>query len=68
MLEQVERTLDVIEKLIRAMPEELENVAPDLAHALIHVRCSDIAVDGQEDTAEKKRYNALVEVISNLIL
>jgi telomere length regulation protein len=53
----------VIEKLIRATPEELENVASDLAHALIHVRCSDIVVEGQEDTAEKKRYDALVALL-----
>ena len=64
MVEQVERTLNAVEKLIRAMPEELENIAPDLAHALIHVRCSDIVVEGQEEAAENKRFNALVALLA----
>ena len=46
------------------MPEELENIAPDLAHALIHVRCSDIVVEGQEDAAENRRFNALVALLA----
>ncbi|MCO5612769.1 hypothetical protein L7F22_067039 [Adiantum nelumboides] len=60
----VEKALEVVEKLIRAVPEELENAGPDLAHALIHVRCSDVAVEGQEQTAEKRRYDALVALLA----
>lgn len=60
----VENALEVVEKLVRALPEELENAAPDLAHALIHVRCSNVAVEGEEETAEKKRYDALVALLA----
>ncbi|KAI5083844.1 hypothetical protein GOP47_0000013 [Adiantum capillus-veneris] len=60
----VEKALEVVEKLVRAVPEELENAAPDLAHALIHVRCSDVAVEGQESSAEKRRYDALVALLA----
>lgn len=60
----VEKALEVVEKLVRAAPEELENAAPDLAQALIHVRCSEVAVEGQEQSAEKKRYRALVALLA----
>ncbi|CAN6470318.1 unnamed protein product [Victoria cruziana] len=59
----VERALDVAEKLIRAAPDELQYVAGDLAKALVHVRCSDIAVEGEEESAEKKRQQALVALV-----
>ncbi|KAH7441907.1 hypothetical protein KP509_03G061400 [Ceratopteris richardii] len=62
--EVVEKALEVAERLVRARPEELENVAPDLVHALIHVRCSDVAVEGQEESAEKKRYDSLVALLA----
>lgn len=45
------------------MPDELEASAQDLAHALIHVRCSDIAVEGEEESAELRRHNALVSLL-----
>lgn len=61
--ELVEGALEVSEKLVRAMPDELENFAPDLAHALIHVRCSAIAVEGHEESAENKRQSALVALL-----
>lgn len=61
--EQVERALDVSEKLIRASPDELRHVASDLVRTLVQVRCSDIAVEGEEDSAEDKRQRALVALI-----
>ncbi|KAJ7516652.1 hypothetical protein O6H91_22G066200 [Diphasiastrum complanatum] len=59
----VEKALDVIEKLVKARPDELENSAVDLAHALVHVRCSSIAVEGQEGSAEQKRQQALLTLL-----
>ncbi|KAG0456568.1 hypothetical protein HPP92_024356 [Vanilla planifolia] len=56
----IERALDVAEKLIRASPDELRHSSGDLVRALIFVRCSDIAVEGQEDSAEERRQKALV--------
>lgn len=60
---QVERALDVSEKLIRASPDELRHVASDLVRTLIQIRCSDIAVEGEEDSTEDKRQRALVALV-----
>ncbi|XP_031485336.1 uncharacterized protein LOC116254240 isoform X2 [Nymphaea colorata] len=59
----VERALYVAENLIRAAPDELQYVAGDLAKALVHVRCSDIAVEGEEESDEQKRQKALVALV-----
>lgn len=56
----MERALDVAEKLVRATPDELKHAARDLTRTLVQVRCSDIAVEGAEDSAEDKRQRALV--------
>ncbi|KAL1301400.1 hypothetical protein HN51_046035 [Arachis hypogaea] len=58
--EGVERALDVAEKLIRASPDELKHSARDLTRTLVQVRCSDISLEGAEDSAEEKRQRALV--------
>ncbi|MED6212573.1 hypothetical protein PIB30_084738 [Stylosanthes scabra] len=58
--EGVERALDVAEKLIRASPDELKHSARDLTRTLVQVRCSDISVEGAEESAEEKRQRALV--------
>ncbi|XP_022923797.1 telomere length regulation protein TEL2 homolog [Cucurbita moschata] len=62
-VEGVERALDVSEKLIRASPDELRHVASDLVRTLIQIRCSDIAVEGEEDSTEDKRQRALVALV-----
>ncbi|CAH9066105.1 unnamed protein product [Cuscuta epithymum] len=62
--EGVEQALDVAEKLVRAVPDELKFVAGDLTRALVHVRCSDSTVDGEEESAEDKREKALVALIA----
>ncbi|XP_075662272.1 uncharacterized protein LOC142631834 isoform X2 [Castanea sativa] len=59
----VERALDVAEKLVRASPDELSHLAGDLARTLVQVRCSDLAVEGEEDSAEDKRQRALVALL-----
>ncbi|GMN56825.1 hypothetical protein TIFTF001_025941 [Ficus carica] len=59
----VEKALDVAENLIRASPDELRHVASDLARTLIQVRCSDLAVEGEEESAEDKRQRALVALV-----
>ncbi|XVF54627.1 hypothetical protein PTKIN_Ptkin05aG0196600 [Pterospermum kingtungense] len=59
----VERALDVAESLIRASPDELTHVAGDLARILVQVRCSDVAVEGEEDSAEEKRQRALIALV-----
>ncbi|KAK7350685.1 hypothetical protein VNO77_09557 [Canavalia gladiata] len=56
----VERALDVAEKLIRASPDELKHTAKDLTRTLVQVRCSDIALEGAEESTEDKRQRALV--------
>ncbi|KAJ4823387.1 hypothetical protein Tsubulata_023429 [Turnera subulata] len=61
--EGVERALDVAEKLVRAAPDELTHLAGDLARTLTQVRCSDLAVDGEEESAEEKRQRALVALL-----
>jgi telomere length regulation protein len=60
---QAERALDVAEKLVRASPDELRQVASDLARTLVQVRCSDLAVEGEEESAEDKRQRALVALL-----
>lgn len=57
---QVERALDVAEKLIRASPDELTHIAGELVKALVQIRCSDVAIEGEEESAEEKRQRALV--------
>ncbi|KAF4395042.1 hypothetical protein G4B88_017912 [Cannabis sativa] len=59
----VEKALDVAEKLVRASPDELKHVASDLVRTLVQVRCSDLAVEGEEETAENKRQRALVALV-----
>ncbi|KAH6799566.1 hypothetical protein C2S51_036050 [Perilla frutescens var. frutescens] len=61
--EGVEKALDVSEKLIRASPDELKYLAGDLGKALVQVRCSEITVEGEEESAEEKRQKALVALI-----
>lgn len=60
---QVERALDVAEKLVRASPDELIHLAGDLVKTLVLVRCSDVAVEGEEESAEEKRHRALVALL-----
>lgn len=59
----MERALDVSEHLIRASPDELRHISADLVRALVHVRCSDVAIEGKEDSAEGKRQKALVALL-----
>ncbi|XP_020571964.1 telomere length regulation protein TEL2 homolog [Phalaenopsis equestris] len=59
----IELALNVAEKLIRAAPDELHHLSGDLVQALVHVRCADAAIEGQEDSAEEKRQRALVALI-----
>ncbi|XP_031405287.1 telomere length regulation protein TEL2 homolog isoform X2 [Punica granatum] len=59
----VERALEVAEKLVRASPDELKYMAGDLVRTLIQVRCSDVAVEGEEDSAEETRQKALVALL-----
>ncbi|RZR85013.1 hypothetical protein BHM03_00011940 [Ensete ventricosum] len=59
----VERALDSAEKLVRATPDELPHYSGDLVRALVHVRCSDVTVEGEEDSAEGKRQKALVALL-----
>ncbi|KAF8399868.1 hypothetical protein HHK36_015739 [Tetracentron sinense] len=59
----VERALDVTEKLVRASPDELWHVSGDLVRALVQVRCSDLTVEGEEESAEGKRQSALVALL-----
>lgn len=59
----VERALDVAEKLVRASPDELQYISSDLVRALVHIRCSDVTIEGEEESAEEKRQNALVALL-----
>lgn len=59
----VERALDVAEKLVRASPDELRHVAGDLVRTLVQIRCSDLTIEGEEDSAEEKRQRALVALL-----
>lgn len=60
---QVEKSLDVVEKLIRASPDELKYIAGDLAKTLVQVRCYESTIEGEEESAEEKREKALVALI-----
>ena len=60
---QVEKALDVAEKLVRASPDELSHVASDLVRTLVQVRCSELAVEGEEESAEDKRQKTLVALL-----
>ncbi|XP_019052281.1 PREDICTED: telomere length regulation protein TEL2 homolog [Nelumbo nucifera] len=59
----VERALDVAENLVRASPDELQHVSGDLVRALVQVRCSDLTIEGEEESAEIKRQRALVALL-----
>lgn len=59
----MERAIDVAEKLIRASPDELKHIAGDLTRTLVYVRCSDISVEGAEESTEDKRQKALVALL-----
>lgn len=59
----MERALDVAEHLVRASPDELRHISGDLVRALVHVRCSDVTVEGKEDSAEGKRQKALIALL-----
>lgn len=59
----MEQALEVAEKLVRASPDELRYVASDLVRSLIQIRCSDVAVEGEEDSADEKRQRALVALV-----
>uniref|UniRef100_K3YQM5 Uncharacterized protein n=1 Tax=Setaria italica TaxID=4555 RepID=K3YQM5_SETIT len=59
----VENALSSAEKLVRASPDELRHNSGDLVRALVHVRCSDLAMEGEEDSAEEKRQKALVALL-----
>ncbi|KAF0929395.1 hypothetical protein E2562_021419 [Oryza meyeriana var. granulata] len=59
----VENALGSAEKLVRASPDELRHNSGDLVRALVHVRCSDVAMEGEEDSAEEKRQKALVALL-----
>ncbi|KAI3884994.1 hypothetical protein MKW98_002386 [Papaver atlanticum] len=62
-LDGVERALDVAEKLIRASPDELQHISGELVRAFVHVRCSDLTIEGEEESAEGKRQKALVALL-----
>ncbi|KAA8542173.1 hypothetical protein F0562_023325 [Nyssa sinensis] len=61
--DSVEKALDVAENLVRASPDELRYVASDLVRTLVQVRCSDLTIEGEEESAEEKRQKALVALI-----
>ena len=48
---------------MRASPDELRHASGDLVQALVHVRCSDVSMEGEEDSAEEKRQKALVALL-----
>ncbi|KAL5717818.1 hypothetical protein ACHQM5_010781 [Ranunculus cassubicifolius] len=60
----VERALEVAENLVRASPDELKHLSGDLVRALVQVRCSDLAVEEEEETAEERRQKALTAVVA----
>jgi telomere length regulation protein len=60
---QVQRALDATEKLVRALPDELRHHSSDLVRALVHVRCADVAAEGEEESSEEKRQKALVSLL-----
>jgi telomere length regulation protein len=48
---------------VRASPDELRHNSGDLVRALVHVRCSDVAMEGEEGSTEEKRQKALVALL-----
>lgn len=56
--------IDIAEKLIRASPDELPQITGDLVRTLVQVRCSDITIEGEEESAEGKRQKALVALVA----
>ena len=60
---QVERALHAVEGLVRASPDELPHCAGDLVSSLIRLRCSDISVEGEEESAEERRQKSLVALL-----
>ncbi|WVZ74733.1 hypothetical protein U9M48_022882 [Paspalum notatum var. saurae] len=59
----VDNALSSAEKFVRASPDELRHNSGDLVRALVHVRCSDVAMEGEEDSAEEKRQKALIALL-----
>ncbi|KFK34152.1 hypothetical protein AALP_AA5G107400 [Arabis alpina] len=59
----VEKAICVAEKLVRASPDELTHIAGDLTRILVQVRCSNIAIEGEEDSTEEKRQRALIALL-----
>ncbi|KAJ3696918.1 hypothetical protein LUZ61_000623 [Rhynchospora tenuis] len=59
----VERALDATEKLVRASPDELRHNSSDIVRALVHIRCADVAAEGEEEPSEEKRHKALVSLL-----
>ncbi|KAL2643512.1 hypothetical protein R1flu_011099 [Riccia fluitans] len=62
--DMVEKALEVVGRLVMEMPEELDQHSADLAHALLQVKCSSVAVEGEEAVAEKRQRNALVALLA----
>lgn len=60
---QVQGALDATEKLVRTSPDELRHNSSDLVRALVHVRCADVAAEGEEESSEEKRQKALVSLL-----
>lgn len=60
---QVQGALDATEKLVRTSPDELCHNSSDLVRALVHVRCADVAAEGEEESSEEKRQKALVSLL-----
>ncbi|TQD90578.1 hypothetical protein C1H46_023872 [Malus baccata] len=60
--DRVENALGVAEKLVRASPDELKHVASDFVRTLVQLRCSGLAVEGEEDQL-KTRQKALVALL-----
>lgn len=48
---------------MRASPDELTHIAGELARTLVQVRCSNITIEGEEDSAEEKRQRALIALL-----
>ncbi|KAL4193587.1 hypothetical protein AMTRI_Chr06g200260 [Amborella trichopoda] len=59
----VERALNVAENLLRSGPDELQHVSGELVRALVQLRCSDVTLEGEEESAEEKRQKALVAMV-----
>ncbi|EMS57962.1 hypothetical protein TRIUR3_05764 [Triticum urartu] len=59
----VESALSSAEKLVRASPDELCHCSGDLVQARVHVPCSRVKVEGEEDSAEENRQKALVALL-----